>query len=162
MLPPLDSPEALSRRRQILPRIPPTTLDALGIGFDVPVRDALRDARHLGKSTWLATCAGEFGGGLLELTKGKLKVRHRGCFLALRQVGEEIWAFEGSQHLEEGYGRIWRIDRRYLGSLAPVADLPGEPQAVRVASSEALVATNRGDVAVGPDGSLSPLDCEPL
>ncbi len=163
-LTPLDSKQAAERRRRYAERIPNTTLEGLGIGLDVLLSEAVRDIRPKGPDYLVAACAGEYGGGLLRLTPtGKVAVLRRGCFVAMRQMGGEVWVLEGSQHLGDGYGRMWRTQGAGDSwAVTPVADLPGSPLAIHATSSHLLIATNLGDVAVTDTGALTPLACEPL
>jgi hypothetical protein len=163
ILPPLGSRQARARRERHADRIPRTTLEGLGIGFDVLLAEAVQDIRRKGDDYLVAACAGEFGGGLLQVTPdGKVAVLREGCFMALREVGDAIWVFEGAAHLGEGYGRIWRLDEGDASWVpVPVVDLPGNPIAAHVGKQRVLVATNLGDVAVGPRGTITPLGCEP-
>jgi len=92
---------------------------------------------------------------------GKVAILRRGCFVATRAVGHDLWVFEGSQHLGDGYGRLWRTDNGNSWVLLPVVDLPGNPIAARVMGDHMLVATNLGDVAVTRTGDVTPFACEP-
>jgi photosystem II stability/assembly factor-like uncharacterized protein len=129
----------------------------------VLLSESVRDIRPKGIDYVVAACAGEFGGGLLRVTPtGKVAVLRRGCFVATRQVGGAIWVFEGSQHLGDGHGRLWRMQATGNSwAVAPVVDLPGNPLAAHVGRDWVLVATNLGDVAVTRAGAVTPLACEP-
>jgi hypothetical protein len=159
----LDSKQTRERRRRYASKVPNTTLEGLGIGLDVLLSESVRDIRPKGIDYVVAACAGEFGGGLLRVTPtGKVAVLRRGCFVATRQVGGAIWVFEGSQHLGDGHGRLWRMQATGNSwAVAPVVDLPGNPLAAHVGRDWVLVATNLGDVAVTRAGAVTPLACEP-
>ncbi len=154
----------LDRQAQRLPRV---TLADLGLGLDVPLHEAARDAVPAGPTLIVAACAGDRGGGLLAIPPGgPPRALRRGCFERLMTVGPEratLWAFEGPSHLGAAFGRIWRIQREGDAvGLLPVVDLPAEAIAVGRASGAALIATPAGDVAVGLEGDLRPLACAPL
>ena len=161
-LTPLDSRQTQERVSSRASKIPNTTLEGLGIGLDVLLSEAVRDIRPKGADYVMAACAGEFGGGLLRVTpSGKVAVLRRGCFVAIRQVGQDLWMFEGSQHLGDGHGRLWRTQSTGSSwAMTPVVDLPGNPIAAHVDREWVLVATNLGDVAVTREGAITPLACD--
>ncbi|HOU94874.1 MAG TPA: hypothetical protein PLU22_27680, partial [Polyangiaceae bacterium] len=119
-----------------------------------------------GPTLFVATCAGDRGGGLLAVPRaGPPRALRRGCFERLLPVGPDratLWAFEGPSHLGAAYGRIWRVSREGdAESLVPVVDLPAEAVAIDRHSDEVLIATPAGDLAVDLEGHLRPLACAP-
>jgi len=147
-------------------RLPRATLADLGLGLGVPLPEAARDAATAGPTLFVATCAGDRGGGLLAVPRaGPPRALRRGCFERLLPVGPDratLWAFEGPSHLGAAYGRIWRVSREGdAESLVPVVDLPAEAVAIDRHSDEVLIATPAGDLAVDLEGHLRPLACAP-
>lgn len=146
-------------------RLPRATLAGLGLGLDVPLEEAARDAVPMDSVLVVAACAGARGGGLLEIPRhGPPRILRRGCFERMMTVGPDrqtLWVFEGPSHLGATQGRIWRLDREATTVLLPVVDLPAGAIATGRGPTAVLVATPLGDVAVDLDGTLRPLDCGP-
>jgi hypothetical protein len=162
---PLASPAAASRARSAASAAGRIKLEALGLGFDVPLVQAARDAMTTPVGQVVATCAAERGGGLVLVTpSGEARALQAGCFVRIVSTPEGLLAVEGTTH--KNLGKLWRLElREGRVLLEPWVDLPGEPLAFAIAPSGAasrlLVATTHGDLTLDAQGHAVAGDCAP-